>query len=100
VRAQRTADLRHQLIAQRRTGQLNAASLSGPAPSQTQVTGDIQVPVVLFSYQGTAAQFMRDSSQYRQVLFDSIPPGGTPYTLRSFYKEMSNGVFGMLGNLS
>jgi hypothetical protein len=99
VRAQRIADLRHQLIAQRRTAQLNGARLSGPAPSQTQVTGTIQVPVVLFSYLGTGAQFMRDSSQYRQVLFDSLPPGGNPYTLRSFYKEMSNGVFGMLGKV-
>ena len=100
VRARRVAELRHQLIAQRREATLNALRLGGPAPSTTQVTGTVLVPALLFSYQGIdSTLFMRDTSQYTSVLFGAAPPGGNPYTLRTFYEQMSSGVFSMLGKM-
>jgi M6 family metalloprotease-like protein len=97
VRARQVAQLRHQRIAQGRLTALNAAMVGGPAPSATQVTGTILVPALLFSYRGVPAQFQRDTSQYTSLLFGAAPPGGNPYTLRTFYEQMSNGVFSMRG---
>jgi len=97
VRARGVAQLRHQLLAQNRPAALNAAMLAGPAPSSTQVTGTILVPALFFTYKGVAAPF--DTSQYTSVLFGASPPSGNPYTLRTFYEQMSNGVFSMLGKM-
>ena len=100
VRAQRVAELRHQLIAQRRMATLNALRSGGPAPSSTQVTGTMLVPALFFSYNNTAAQFMRDTSQYSSTLFGpNPPPNGNPYTLRTFYEQMSSGAFSMRGKV-
>ena len=100
VRARRVAELRHQLIAQRQMATLNALRLGGPAPSTTQVTGTILVPALLFGYANTDAQSMPDTAQYTATLFGpNPPPNGTPYTLRTFYEEMSRGVFSMRGKM-
>ena len=100
VRARRVAQVRHQLIAQRRQEALNAVSLSGSAPSSTQVTGTVLVPALFFSYRNTLPQFKRDTSQYASALFGpNPPPNGNPYTLRTFYEQMSNGVFSMRGKM-
>ena len=101
VRARRVSELRHQMLVQGRMAALNAPMLvGGPAPSAAAVTGTILVPALLFSYQGVdAAQFMRDTAQYTSVLFGASPPAGSPYTLRTFYEQMSNGVFSMRGKM-
>jgi M6 family metalloprotease-like protein len=53
----------------------------------------------MFRYQNSpAAQYSRPASQYNATLFASAPPGGKPYTLRTFYEEMSNGLFGIQGS--
>ena len=100
VRGQRVAALRRQLLAQGQLSALNAPAFGGPSRSATQITGTIQVPVLLFSYQGIdSATFMRDTSQYKSLLFGTSPPGGNPYTLRTYYEQMSNGVFSMQGKI-
>ena len=99
VRAGQVAQRRRQMIAQNRLAALNAVMLSGPAPSATQVTGTVLVPALFFAYRNTAAQFKRDTSQYASVLFGAAPPSGNPYTLRTFYEQMSNGVFSMRGKM-
>ena len=101
VRAQRVAELRRQLIAQHRASPLWGAAPSGPTLSQTSVTGTMLVPALLFSYQGIdSAQFMRDTAQYTSVLFGpNPPPNGNPYTLRTFYEQMSRDSFSMLGKM-
>ncbi len=99
VRARQVAELRHQMIAQGRMATLNAARVGGPAPSSTQVTGTVLVPALFFGYANTDAQFMRDTSQYESTLFGASPPGGNPYTLRTFYEQMSSGVFSMRGQM-
>jgi M6 family metalloprotease-like protein len=98
VRAQRVAELRRQLIAQRRMTALNAIRVGGPAPSTTQLTGTMLVPALFVGYANTAAQFMRDTSQYSDSLFGASA-GGHPYTLRTFYEQMSSSVFSMRGRM-
>jgi len=98
VRAERVADMRRQLIAQRSVSALRGPS--GPALSEASVTGTMLVPALLFSYQGIdSAQFMRDTAQYTSVLFGAAPPGGNPYTLRTFYEQMSRDSFSLLGKM-
>ena len=101
VRARRVAALRRQMLAQGRFAELNAPLAAGAPARSAMVVSDTQfVPVLLFSYQGIdSTQFMRDSTQYRSLLFDAIPPGGNPYTLRTFYEQMSNGLFSMQGKV-
>jgi M6 family metalloprotease-like protein len=96
VRAQRVADLRRQLIAQAR---VSALSPGVPALSAAGVTGTMFVPALLFSYQGIDPSFMRDTSQYSSVLFGAAPPGGNPYTLRTFYEQMSRDSFSLEGKI-
>ena len=97
VRAQRVADRRRQLIAQAR---VSALSPGVPALSGASVTGTMLVPALLFSYQDTdSTLFMRDTAQYSSVLFGAVPPGGNPYTLRTFYEQMSRGSFSLGGKI-
>ena len=98
VRAQRVAELRRQLITRARVAALSGPGV--PALSAAGVTGTMVVPAVLISYQGIDAQFMRDTSQYTSVLFGGDPPPlGNPYTLRTFYEQMSRDSFSMRGRM-
>jgi M6 family metalloprotease-like protein len=102
VKARRVADVRQQLRTQGQGGmdQLNAPLRAGAqTAAAAAVTGTQSVPAVLFSYKGTPAQFKRSPSQYASVLFSTSPPGGNPYTLRTFYDQMSNGLFTMTGTI-
>jgi M6 family metalloprotease-like protein len=96
VKAGRVAALRRQLLANRSFSILNAPS-GGLSAMATTVSGTLTVPVVLFGYSNTVASFMRDTSQYNAVLFGTS--GGNPYTLRTYYDEMSNNQFHLAGKL-
>jgi M6 family metalloprotease-like protein len=97
VRARAVAAARARLLAQRNFSALNAAP-AGPAAA-TVVTGSIRVPVILFRYTDSPpGQYARDTAQYNAVLFAATPPGGRPYTLRTYYEQVSNGSFTILGS--
>jgi len=71
----------------------------GPGPSPTQISGVLEVPAILFRYKDSPPPPF-DTAAYNAVLFGATPAGaaaGRPYTYRSFYKEMSNGVFDIQG---
>lgn len=79
--------------------QLNQMKVSGPQPSPAIVTGVLRVPAILFRYKDSPAPLF-DPVAYDAVLFDTIPSGvatGRPYTYRSFYRQLSNGVFDIQG---
>lgn len=96
VRARAVAAARAHLLAQRNFALLNAAP-AGPAAVNA-VTGTLRVPAVMFRYQDSpSSQFSRDTAQYNAALFASVPPAGKPYTLRTFYEQMSNGLFSIQG---
>jgi len=59
------------------------------------------VPLVLLSYSGIdSASFMRDTAQYSALLFGAAAPPGLPFSLNSFYDQLSNGLFGIHGRVS
>lgn len=94
------AAYRRALLAQGRLELLNlplrAPSLAAGSPAV--VSGIYRVPAVLFRFKdvGTAAAF--DTSIYRQVLFGSPPLAGRPYSLRTYYEELSTGLLSIQGN--
>jgi len=100
--------LRAKLLSRRSFGALNApmaaagAALAAGAPlaSATAVSGVLRVPAVLMKFKDTPATQLRTASQYDQVLFAASPTGasaGRPYTYRSFYEQMSNGLLSVQG---
>jgi M6 family metalloprotease-like protein len=80
---------------------LNApVQAAAPLPSAYAVTGTLNVPVILVRFQDTDTTTLQgDSATYTQVLFGTTPPFGRPYTVRTFYEAMSQGLFSMTGSV-
>src|SRR5439155_27326405 len=78
-----------------RRGAPGAPLASGPA-----VSGVLRVPAILFKFKNTPAAQLRTTTQYNDVLFAASPTGasaGRPYTYRSYYEQLSNGLFSVQG---
>jgi M6 family metalloprotease-like protein len=105
TRARAVRDTRARLLSAGQFSTLNqsisrARSGASQSPSSTALTGVLNVPAILFRYKDSPAPPFPESS-YDEVLFAPTPTGaaaGRPYTLRSFYNEMSNGLFDIQGN--
>lgn len=96
VRARAVAATRSRFLVQRNFALLNAAP-AGPAAVNA-VVGTLRVPVVMFRYQDSpSALYSRDTAQYNAALFGTVPPAGRAYTLRTFYEQLSNGLFSIQG---
>src|SRR3989454_3736109 len=94
--------LRAKLLSRRSFGALNApmAAAGAPLASSAAVSGVLRVPAILFKFKDTPATELRNATQYNQVLFAASPTGasaGRPYTYRSFYEQMSNGLLSVQG---
>ena len=93
--------LRNRLLARRNFGALNGPMAIGPAlASAAAVSGVLRVPAILFKFKDTPAGQLRTSTQYNQVLFAASPTGasaGRPYTYRSYYEQLSNGLLSVQG---
>lgn len=97
---------RARLLDRRQFGALNApiagaagAPLAGgaPSPAAAAVSGVLRVPAILFRYRDTPPSQLRTAAQYNSALFAATPPAGRPYTYRSLYEEMSNGLLSIQG---
>jgi M6 family metalloprotease-like protein len=107
TRARKVREARARLLAAGQFDALNAplarAKQGGPQPSPTStttLTGVLKVPAILFRYKDSPAPPFT-TANYNEVLFGATPTGaaaGRPYTYRSFYNQMSNGVFDIQGN--
>src|SRR2546429_7615549 len=94
--------LRARLLSRRSFGALNAPMTAAGAPfaSGAAVSGVLRVPAILFRFKDTTGAQLRTTTQYAQVLFAASPTGasaGRPYTYRTFYEQMSNGLFSVQG---
>ena len=98
--ARQVAQRRAQLMAQRRFAELNApVATGGQVVSDVAVSTTLHIPAVLFQYKGgTLPKAGFDTASYSNVLFGAVPPAGSPYTVRTFYEQMSNGLLSMQGN--
>ncbi len=107
TKARAVRAMRRQLRASGRFTELNApvarvaplSQVAGPQPSPTVVSGVLKVPAILFRYKDSPVPTFV-AADYDAVLFGATPAGaaaGRPYTYRSFYSELSNGVFDIQG---
>ena len=104
TKARAVRAMRRQLRASGRFTELNApvarvaplSQVAGPQPSPTVVSGVLKVPAILFRYKDSPPPAFV-AADYDAVLFAATPPAGRPYTYRSFYNQLSNGVFDIQG---
>lgn len=68
-----------------------------PQPTALAITGTLRVPVFLVNYANVAPP--QPAARYDTVLFGLTPPAGRPFTIRTFYEQMSNGLFSMQGQV-
>jgi M6 family metalloprotease-like protein len=95
TKARAVAATRARLLAAGQFRALNAPT--GLQPSATALTGVLNVPAVVFRFKDSPAPGFT-SADYDAVLFSTTPPVGRPYTYRTFYQQLSNGVFDIQGN--
>jgi M6 family metalloprotease-like protein len=100
-RARRIAQVRAALLSERAFGRLNQAIrlAAGPGPSSSAVTGVLQVPAILMRFADSNVPGLHEPQSYATVLFGATPPAGRPYTIRTFYEQMSHGLFSMQGQV-
>src|SRR6266566_918567 len=101
AKARRIRAARAQMMAQGNFAALNAARMS-PARSTLVLTDTLLVPALLMRFKNTDTTilpFMGDTARYTSVLFASSPPLGRPYTIRTFYEQMTNNAFSMHGRV-
>src|SRR5204862_8235451 len=94
--------VRARLLSRRNFGALNApmAAAGAPLASGAAVSGVLRVPALLFKFKNTPAAELRTAARYNEVLFAASPTGasaGRPYTYRSFYEQISNGLLSVQG---
>src|SRR3972149_3952994 len=59
--------------------------------------GTLFVPTILIAFKNTNVGALPDSAQYNQIHYTTTPLTGRSYTVRTFYEEMSHGVFSVQG---
>ena len=90
VKARRVSDARARLLSQGRFAELNAPAIAGsPLPAPTAVTGTLFMPTILVGFSNTNTASLPDTADYDSVFYLTTPLAGRPYTLRTFYQEMS-----------
>jgi M6 family metalloprotease-like protein len=101
AKVRRIQQARARMLAQGNFGALNAAR-TAPAGSALVLSGTQFVPAILFRYKNTDTtqqSFLSDTAQYSAALFSSSPPFGRPFTVRTYYEQLSNGAFSMQGKV-
>ena len=72
-------------------------SLAAPAPSPLAVTGVLRIPVLLVRFKDTDTSALYTPGAYDSVLLATTPPTGRPYTVFTFYQEISRGLLQVQG---
>ena len=100
VRAARVRALRAAMLSARQFGALNAPIARvgpiSPSAMATAVSGTMHVPAVMFRFKDSPVAAFT-AADYNAVLFATSPPAGKPYTYRSFYTQLSNGLLDIQG---
>ena len=96
-RARQVAARRAAMLARGQFGALNAPLAARGGPTLAALSGTLRVPAILFKYLDTPAPDLRDTAAYNAALFGATPPPGRPYTLRTFYQELSSGLLDLQG---
>jgi hypothetical protein len=82
---------RHRLLRSQAFAALNSTAVRGD-----KVTGDVFVPVVPIAFRNVPPPFPR---LHYEELFFSTAPAGRPYSLKTFYEQLSNGNISVAGRV-
>jgi M6 family metalloprotease-like protein len=86
--------VRHGLLRARAFAALNSAAPS--AAGTDRVTGRVFVPVLPIAFRNVSPPF--PVSQYEDLFFSPLP-SGRPYSLKTFYEQVSNGNISVSGRI-
>jgi M6 family metalloprotease-like protein len=90
----RTGQIRQARQALLRSGSFRALNAAGP--NAARVTGNFNIPVLLISYTDVPVPF--PAAEYQDVLFNPAPTL-RPYSVKTYYEEISNGNITLTGNV-
>ncbi|HLB37432.1 MAG TPA: M6 family metalloprotease domain-containing protein [Gemmatimonadales bacterium] len=93
-KARGVAEARAQALGQGRLEALNApqAAVIGGVLKDT-----LFLPSFLVGFSNTDTTALPEPAAYDSIFYTSVPKAGRAYTLKTFYQEMSNGVFHVAG---
>lgn len=94
VKARQVAQQRARMLSAGRYGPLNApqAAVSGGA-----LQGTLFLPSILIAFKNTDTTALSRAGRYDSIFYTTTPLTGRNYTLRTFYQEMSHGLFSIQG---
>lgn len=96
AKGRRVAAERARLRAAGRMDRLNAAVAEARiTASEAAVSGVLRVPSVLIAFSNTDSTLLAETlhpARYDSVFYTAQPLAGRPYTIRTLYEEMSNGL--------
>ncbi len=95
-KAEQVAQTRNQLRGRALFDALNAPA-QGAAMSAAALTGTLRVPTVLLAFSDTPTPTLPIVIDYDSVFYNATPLVGRPYTVRTLYEEISNGLFSVAG---
>ena len=79
---------------------LRAAPGAAARPSAMAVGGVLHEPVFIVAFKNTDTTVgLWPASLYQSVLFDAVPPLGRPFTVHTFYDQMSHGLLDVEGQV-
>ena len=94
----RAAIVRENRATLRRSGQLAALNAGRRTlATATVVSGTFKIPAILIQPANTSAPF--PAANYQQTLFGTVPPNGKPYTVTTYYRQLSNGAVNLTGTV-
>jgi M6 family metalloprotease-like protein len=98
ARARQVAALRARLRSQGDIRTLNAPIVSRAyQPPGGAVAGTLRYPTILYGFLDTSLGSLPDSVKYDSVFYTAQPLAGRPYTVHTFYDEMSHGLLNLTG---
>jgi len=100
ARARRVAERRALLRSQGRLAALNAPVTDRAAQAgAAAVAGDLWVPTILVGFADTDTSALPKRAAYDSIFYTTQPLAGRPYTQRTLYEEMSNGLLHVRGQV-
>jgi M6 family metalloprotease-like protein len=101
IRAQRVRAIRAAMLSAGQFDAMNTPLRTGtvsPSAPLAAVSGTMHVPAIMFRFKDSpvpGAGFA--ATDYNAVLFATSPPAGKPYTYRSYYTQLTNGLIDVQG---
>jgi M6 family metalloprotease-like protein len=79
---------------------LNAPmALRAPFASAAALTGALQVPAIFIRFQDVGTGTVHPNAEFEARLFGATPPAGMPFSVRTYYEDLSGGLFSVQGQV-